>query len=131
MHSLHKGERLKSAALMDLTFKQGVKIKAYPVLVRATVAPLTQEVPFQAAFTVGKKRFRRAVDRNRIKRLLREAWRVEKTALAKNWEPGAPQWAVVFIFVGQEVPSFDDCRRWVRHAASKLAQHTGAAEGTA
>ena len=130
MHSLHKGERLKSAALMDLTFKQGVKIKAYPVLVRATVAPLTQEVPFQAAFTVGKKRFRRAVDRNRIKRLLREAWRVEKTALAKNWEPGAPQWAVVFIFVGQEVPSFDDCRRWVRHAASKLAQHTGAAEGT-
>lgn len=131
MHSLHKGERLKSAALMDLTFKQGVKIKAYPVLVRATVAPLTQEVPFQAAFTVGKKRFRRAVDRNRIKRLLREAWRVEKTALAKNWEPGAPQWAVVFIFVGQEVPSFDDCRRWVRHAASKLAQHTGAAEGAA
>lgn len=131
MHSLHKGERLKSAALMDLTFKQGVKIKAYPVLVRATVAPLTQEVPFQTAFTVGKKRFRRAVDRNRIKRLLREAWRVEKTALAKNWQPGSPQWAVVFIFVGQEVPSFDDCRRWVRHAASKLAQHTGAAEGTA
>ena len=131
MHSLHKGERLKSAALMDLAFKQGVKIKAFPVLVRATTAPLTQDVPFQAAFTVGKKRFRRAVDRNRIKRLLREAWRVEKTALAKNWQPGAPQWAVVFIFVGQEVPSFDDCRRWVRHAASKLAQHTGATEGTA
>ena len=131
MHSLHKGERLKSAALMDLAFKQGVKIKAFPVLVRATVAPLTQEVPFQAAFTVGKKRFRRAVDRNRIKRLLREAWRVEKSDLAKNWQPGAPQWAVVFIFVGQEVPSFDDCRRWVRHAAGKLAQHTGAAEGTA
>ena len=73
MHSLHKGERLKSAALMDLAFKKGVKIKAFPVLVRATAAPLTQEVPFQAAFTVGKKRFRRAVDRNRIKRLLREA----------------------------------------------------------
>ena len=78
MHSLHKGERLKSAALMDLAFQKGVKIKAFPVLVRATAAPLTQDVPFQAAFTVGKKRFRRAVDRNRIKRLLREAWRVEK-----------------------------------------------------
>ena len=73
MHSLHKGERLKSAALMDLAFKQGAKIKAFPVMVRAMKAPLTADVPFQAAFTVGKKRFRKAVDRNRIKRLLREA----------------------------------------------------------
>ncbi|MDP7401522.1 MAG: ribonuclease P protein component, partial [Phycisphaerales bacterium] len=75
MHSLHKGERLKSAALMDLAFQKGVKIKAFPVLVRATAAPLTQDVPFQAAFTVGKKQFRRAVDRNRIKRLVREQFR--------------------------------------------------------
>ena len=122
---------MKSAALMDLAFKQGAKIKAFPVMVRAMKAPLTEDVPFQAAFTVGKKRFRKAVDRNRIKRLLREAWRVEKTALAKNWQPGSPQWAVVFIFVGQEVPSFDDCRRWVRHAASKLAQHTDETRETA
>ena len=106
-------------------------MKQYPLTGRAIQTALPHDVPFQAAFSVGKKRFRRAVDRNRIKRLLREAWRLEKSRLAKNWEPGAPQWAVVFIFVGQEVPSFDDCRRWVRNAASKLAQHTGAAEGMA
>ena len=90
MHTLSKRERLKSTALMDLAFAKGVNIKAFPILARAVQAQLPQEVPFQAAFSVGKKRFRRAVDRNRIKRLMREAWRVEKTVLAKNWEPGAP-----------------------------------------
>ena len=107
---------------MDLAFAKGVNIKAFPILARAVQAQLPQEVPFQAAFSVGKKRFRRAVDRNRIKRLMREAWRVEKTVLAKNWEPGAPQWAVVFIFVGNEIPTFSDCQHLVRRAADKLAQ---------
>ena len=69
---------------------------------------------------MGKKRFRRAVDRNRIKRLMREAWRVEKTALAKNWKPDAPQWAVVFIFVGNEIPSFSDCQLLIQRAAKRL-----------
>ena len=107
---------------MDLAFAKGVNIKAFPILARAVQAQLPQEVPFQAAFSVGKKRFRRAVDRNRIKRLMREAWRVEKTVLAKNWEPGAPQWAVVFIFVGNEIPTFSDCQHLVRRATDKLAR---------
>ena len=105
---------------MDLAFAKGIKIKAFPILARAVQTELSHEVPFQAAFSVGKKRFRRAVDRNRIKRLMREAWRVEKTALAKNWKPDAPQWAVVFIFVGNEIPSFSDCQRWVSRVTTQL-----------
>ena len=57
---------------------------------RAIQTALPHDVPFQAAFSVGKKRFRRAVDRNRIKRLLREAWRLEKSRLAKNWNLAPP-----------------------------------------
>ena len=105
---------------MDLAFAKGIKIKAFPILARAVQTELTQEVPFQAAFSVGKKRFRRAVDRNRIKRLMREAWRVEKTALAKNWKPDAPQWAVVFIFVGKELPAHSDCQFHLRRAIQRL-----------
>lgn len=116
---------------MDLAFVKGVKIKAYPVMVRALQAPLPQDVPFQAAFSVGKKRFRRAVDRNRIKRLLREAWRLEKSELAKNWKPGSPQWAVVFIFVGNEIPTFMDCQQVLRRVAARLEKDLGSAiEGT-
>ena len=112
---------------MDLAFEKGVKMKAYPVMARAVQATLPHDVPFQAAFSVGKKRFRRAVDRNRIKRLLREAWRVEKTGLAKNWKPGSPQWAVVFIFVGNEIPTFSDCQLLLRRVASRLEKECGSA----
>ena len=105
---------------MDLAFEKGVKIKAFPVMARAIQAPLPHDVPFQAAFSVGKKRFRRAVDRNRIKRLLREAWRHEKTSLAKNWKAGSPQWAVVFIFVGTEIPTFSECQGLMALAVERL-----------
>ena len=105
---------------MDLAFEKGLKIKAFPLMVRAVKADLPQQVPFQAAFSVGKKRFRRAVDRNRIKRLLREVWRVEKSEIAKNWKAGEAQWAVVFIFVGNEIPTFSDCQSLVRRACLKL-----------
>ena len=105
---------------MDLAFSEGLKIKAFPLMARAMEATLPHDVPFQAAFSVGKRRFRRAVDRNRIKRLLREAWRLEKGELAKNWKSGAPQWAVVFIFVGNEIPSFSDCQHWVSRVTTQL-----------
>ena len=52
--------------------------------------------------------------------LLREAWRLEKSRLAKNWEPGAPQWAVVFIFVGTEIPTFSECQGLMALAVERL-----------
>jgi ribonuclease P protein component len=130
VHTLSKRERLKSKSLMDLAFTEGIKIKAFPVFARATPAELPHDVPFQAAFSVGKRRFRRAVDRNRIKRLLREAWRLEKSELAKNWKPGSTQWAVVFIFVGKDIPSFSDCQLLLRRLSLKLSQAMNEREGS-
>ena len=69
------------------------------------------------------------MDRNRIKRLLREAWRLEKSELAKNWKPGSTQWAVVFIFVGKDIPSFSDCQLLLRRLSLKLAQAMNEREG--
>jgi len=120
VNTLSKSERLKSKALMNQAFTEGLRIKSFPFLIRAIEAPLTEDVPFQAAFSVGKKKFRRAVDRNRIKRLMREVWRVEKAGLAKNWKVGDKQWAVVFIFVGKELPAYPDCLFHLRRAIQRL-----------
>ncbi len=113
---------------MELAFEKGIKIKAFPLFARAVQTKLPHDVPFQAASSVGKNRCRRAVDRNRIKRLMREAWRMEKVDLAKNWKPGSTQWAVVFIFVGNEIPSFSDCQQLIQRAANRLASEMTSGE---
>ena len=84
-HTYGKDQRLKSVLIFDQVFTRGEKIKAFPILARHTTSTFDANVPFQVATTVSKRRFRKAVSRNRIKRLMREAWRLEKHRLETDW----------------------------------------------
>jgi ribonuclease P protein component len=109
-----KNERLKSVIVLDRAFAEGAKLKAASILVRYT---------YQVATTVSKRRFKRAVDRNRIKRLLREAWRLEKHRLLVDWSTGDPQRALVFIYIGREIPTFEACQNNIRKIIDVLIDH--------
>ena len=71
--------------------------------------------------TVSKKKFKRAVDRNRIKRLMREAWRLEKPALENRLLTDEKQRAIVFIFVGNELPEFEEVQSAIASLVSQMA----------
>jgi len=60
----------------------------------------------QMGVTVSKKHFKRAVDRNRIKRLTREAYRLSKQELQQKLENSDKQLLLFFIFTGKELPDF-------------------------
>lgn len=71
------------------------------------VEKLPEDVPVQVAFAVPKRIFKRAVDRNRIKRLLREAYRLNKHSLYEYCEKENKKFVLVFVYVAKDSPNFN------------------------
>jgi len=76
--TLGKAERLKSKKLIDRLYEEGNSIKVFPLRMVYLQTEHTSEFPAQVGVSVPKRNFKRAVDRNRIKRLMREAYRKQK-----------------------------------------------------
>ena len=77
--SFPKSERLKSKKVIDDLFREGISEKERPIM--AIYKPVAQEIPLKAGFAVSKKFVPRAVDRNEIKRKMKEAFRLNKNDL--------------------------------------------------
>ena len=106
-----KKERLSSKTLWQKVFSEGARLKAYPLVMQYIKCPISENVPVQVGFAVPKRSFRKAVDRNRIKRLMREAYRLEKPGLFNNIEGS---YAFVFLYLGKEMPDYSDISRAVK-----------------
>jgi ribonuclease P protein component len=65
---------------------------------------LPTPAPLQAGFGAGSRHFKKAVDRNRIKRLSREAYRLQKQPLMDALAEKERSMALFFIYTGKELP---------------------------
>lgn len=110
---------------MDRVFDEGSTWKGYPIIGRFAKVQPDGPAPSRVAFTVSKRRFKRAVDRNRIKRLMREAWRHHRHLLEKDGVPGV-QWAVVLIFVGSDLPTAQEVERGMVKMLNRMTPPTTA-----
>jgi len=77
-------EKLKSKAQIELLFAEGKSISKYPIRLIYKKTTIEKEVPIKAAVSVSKRNFKKAVDRNHIKRLLRESYRKNKYLVLNN-----------------------------------------------
>lgn len=104
-NTLGKTERLKSRKLIKKLFEEGISIKNYPFRL---VYIATETPPIKSSFSVPKRNFKKAVDRNRIKRLIKEAYRLEKKNLFKT-----PSFNCVFMitFLGKKEPTFSEVQK--------------------
>ena len=77
-HTLGKEERLKSRKLIGKLYEEGKTLKKFPLKMVYIQTEHTSNYPAQVGVSVPKRNFKKAVDRNRIKRLLRESYRLQK-----------------------------------------------------
>lgn len=106
-HTLGKEERLSSRKLIQALFLKNFSISEYPIRVLITPAAIIGPFPAKAVFSVSKRNFPKAVDRNRIKRLMREAYRLNKHLLYDFLKQKNITAAIAFIYTGNKVPDFN------------------------
>ncbi len=100
-------EKLKSRKLLDQLFTKGKSVSAFPLKAFYMVIPDASSEIIQTGVGVSSRNFTKAVDRNRIKRLLREAYRLNKQLLHVGLEKNQKKLAVFILFVGKEKPAFE------------------------
>lgn len=76
--------------------------------------------PLHAGFGASKRNFKRAVDRNRIKRLSREGYRLQKEPLLRRLEEKGLSMAVFFIYTGRDLPDYPTVTEKIGVALHKL-----------
>lgn len=99
---------LKSRKAMDKLFRSGKSITLPPLRLHYQVEDSIENQPYvKVGVGVGKKYFKKAVDRNRIKRLMREAYRINKHALNNITASESPlHLNIFFLFNGREMPDY-------------------------
>lgn len=120
-HTFHKTERLNSVILIEKLFAGGSKsLPAFPL--RIVYMPVEgEELPvLSVLISVPKKRFKRAVKRNRVKRQIREAFRKNKALLTEPLKAANRKAAVAFIWLDNELHDSAEVEKKVK----KLLQIT-------
>jgi len=120
--TLSKNDRLHRQKRIDYLFASGKSAVSYSIRVVAVPAAVELldahevEPALQTLFSVAKKRFKRAVQRNRHKRRMREAYRLEKAVA--DWNPSTPVWLALQYIGDEEIP-LPELRAAIRKAVEK------------
>ncbi len=102
--SLNRSSSLKSRSVIQSIFKERNGFIQYPIRVSYIKQPLKLGV--KIVFSVPKKRFKKAPDRNRIKRQLREAYRLNQFEFKSALDQLETGIAIYIGFVSDEFPAF-------------------------
>jgi ribonuclease P protein component len=128
-----KQEKLKSRKALEQLFAKGKSFSAFPIKVFYTVSDqlvgdvidnpeikINETGLVQAGVGVSSRIFKKAHDRNKVKRLLREVYRTQKQPLYTSVASNQQQLNVFFLYIGKELPVFADLQVAMEKTLEKL-----------
>lgn len=122
-HAFRKSERLKSRKLIKALFSKGKSFGVYPLrLVYMPVLDPPLPSPVQCTVSVPKRKFRRAVHRNRLRRQVREAWRLHKHKVYEAMQEQTTTYAFMVLYVAKEPLPYPEVEKSMRKIIERFIQ---------
>ena len=121
-HLFPKNERLCLQKDIDNLFSKGQSFISYPL--RVVYIPYAEShasyTPISMLVSVPKKRIRQAVQRNRIKRLIRESFRLNKSETVTHFKLNGKQLHIAFMYICNESKTYPIIEKAVLKALNKI-----------
>ncbi len=118
---LYKSEKLCSRSAVAQLFDEGKGLMAFPLRAMVRARPYDDRQPAQMLITIPKKRIRHAVDRVKLRRRVREAFRIHRTQLLyPNLRTARTSVDIAFIYVANDVMDYQVIERKMKHLLMKI-----------
>ncbi len=115
-----KAYKLCSRKTIDRLFKEGKQLRAFPLGVYYLEIENSEKVPFQVVISAPKRLFKRAHERNYVKRLIKEVLRKEKQPLEDLLTASGKQLALFIVYTNKEILTYSELEKCGKKLIGKL-----------
>lgn len=123
MNTFPKKEHLYGEKVIENLHTTGSSFLVYPLrVVYLNVSQPDEQIPVRVMIGVSKKKFKKAVDRNRAKRLMREAYRLNKSSLVSIIKKEEVKIFLSFQYIADEMLTFDEISTKMQKALDRLTK---------
>ena len=123
MNTFPKKEHLYGEKVIENLHTTGSSFLVYPLrVVYLNISQPDEQIPVRVMIGVSKKKFKKAVDRNRAKRLMREAYRLNKSSLVSIIKKEEVKIYLSFQYIADEMLTFDEISTKMQKALDRLTK---------